>query len=90
MAAINTALADRVTSADDYRTKQRHLLAKTRHAAPFMASLSADIDIVREGTVVRVHCPCGDWPSVYQPAQLACCCNCGAIYEHVPIPEDAP
>jgi len=83
-----------VRTAAEYRAKQRQYIATARLAMPALnwrdPWLSLDHpDVLIASGKWLVWCACGNYPSVDPVARLACCFECGAIYEQLTMPIEA-
>lgn len=81
-------------SAADYRAKQKLYIAAARASMPALnwrdpwpATERPDV-LIAAGKWL-VPCACGNFPSVHPGWRLACCFECGAVYEDLVIPADA-
>lgn len=83
-----------VATPEHYRAFQADLLRRNRTAQPWanwpepFASVDAPTVYVGAGKWL-VRCVCGNCPSVDPDWRLACCAECGAIYEDLVMPADA-
>lgn len=75
-----------VNTPDDYREGARvqaHRVRKVSVPAPLPYP---DVELESDD-VLRLKCPCGNYPAVDPEWRLACCYACGLIYDDVTIPE---
>jgi hypothetical protein len=91
-----------VRSAADYRAMQRTYVQRLRAAHPHLSWLDPWVAPVEppedaadwwrvvtiSGGKYVVRCACGNRPSVDPNWRLACCFQCGAIYEGLEMPPD--
>lgn len=85
----------------EYRAAQTAYLRKLRVARPYLylgdphvVTPNPPVEVVHGKWIVRctqwrVDRVCGDLVSVHPDWQLGCCFACGAIYEHIEMPENA-
>jgi hypothetical protein len=80
-------------TADEYRAMQRRAITngKTQRPAlgwrePWVAPGAREAFV--SGGKWIVACDCGNGPSADRTWQLACCFECGAVYEVVVFPDD--
>jgi len=76
------------SSQEDYRLKQKIYIQQGRAARPELKWcdpwLSLDHpEVLIAGGKWLVFCGCGNYPSVDPGWRLACCFECGAIYENL-------
>lgn len=83
-----------VRTPDEYRALQQHVLDRLRAArptdaaSPWLATETPDV-YVSDGTWM-LRCSCGNCVAVDLDWRLGCCFECGARYESVDGPADAP
>jgi hypothetical protein len=71
---------------EEYREKQRQFIQKHFALTPRVAP--ANPPALLDGGALRVKCECGNYAVVDPDARLACCFQCGLVYEQIDIPED--
>lgn len=81
-------------SAADYKTKQRLYIANARRQYPALVWRDPWLALERPEVQILagkwlVWCACGNYPSVHPEWRLACCFECGAIYEDLVITAEA-
>jgi len=81
-----------VSTPEGYRALQTAALAAlaTRHlrraAQPWICLAPRTVYVAMGKWLLR--CVCGNAPAVDPEWRLACCLECGAIFEHVDVPDD--
>ncbi len=80
-------------TAEEYRAKQAAHLRQLRSGYPLSGfgephAVSEPIPAIVSGGRWVVMCPCGNAPSASPEWALACCFECGAVYEAVTFPAD--
>lgn len=84
-----------VESPEDYKVAQRTFIAKNRARSPSLnwhdpwLCLDDQPVVYVSGGSWILKCGCGNAPSVHPAWRLACCFECGAIYENLRLPPDA-
>ena len=68
----------------EYREKQRKSLAKQRKT-PRPSTEKPTVLVESNG--LRIKCECGEYPLVDEEWRMACCFNCGLVYDDLTIPE---
>lgn len=77
-----------VATEAEYRRKQKRVLTWTRTGKPHDSGIVVTPEMVfLENDIVKVICPCGDYPVVHPDWRLGLCFFCGETYTNVPIPE---
>jgi hypothetical protein len=83
-----------VRTAAEYRAKQRAYISNGRTQAPalnwrdpWLSTETTDVIILAGKWLC--WCTCGNYPSVHPDWRLACCFECGAVYENLSVPADA-
>lgn len=82
-----------VRTAEEYRAYQAHHIRQLQAARPVGPwgdphAVTDPIVAVISGGRWVVICVCGNAPSASPEWRLACCCECGRIYEAVSFPEN--
>lgn len=83
-----------VRSPAEYRQKQRMYIASARMQAPGLRWRDPWLSLEHPDVLIAagkwlVWCECGNYPSVHPEWRLACCFECGAIYEDLVVPPEA-
>jgi len=78
----------------EYRAKQRAYITNGRLSMPALNWRDPWLSLEKPEVVILAGkwicwCECGNYPSVHPEWRLACCFECGAIYEGLLVPEDA-
>lgn len=73
-----------VHTADEYRAAHRQFVARFRKR-PVIATVNPDVKV--DSGALRVKCACGNYPIVDPDWRLACCYECGLVYENLTISE---
>jgi hypothetical protein len=71
--------------AAEYREKQRLFIRKHFDLSPRVAAVNPPA--LLDGGALRIKCGCGNYAVVDPVARIACCFQCGLVYEQVQIPE---
>jgi hypothetical protein len=85
----------RVRTADDYRARQREHIQEGRRQYAALAWRDPWLCLDRPPVFISagkwlIECACGNCPSVAPEwGGLACCFECGAVYEGLEMPSDA-
>lgn len=77
-----------------YRQQQAQYIAQGRRRYPALRWRDPWVVVLNPAVVVEggkwlVPCACGNYPSVHPDWQLACCFECGAVYEGLVLPAEA-
>jgi hypothetical protein len=83
-----------VRDALEYRAKQRAYITNGRRTAPALNWRDPWLSLEKPEVLILAGkwicwCECGNYPSVHPLWRLACCFECGAIYEGLTMPADA-
>jgi hypothetical protein len=79
---------------EEYRALQRKFIKQGRIARPALAWSDPAVAPIAPPVFIAggkwvVRCLCANCPSVHPVWRLACCFECGAIYEDLQVPEAA-
>ena len=75
-----------VRDAAEYKAKQADFLRRNRRGVQPSAT-DAKPTVLDEPDAYRIKCSCGDYPTVDPDAKIACCFNCGLIYDGLELPK---
>lgn len=68
-----------------YRELHRLFIAKHFRLTPRVAPFNPPA--LLDGGALRIKCGCGNYAIVDPVGRIACCYQCGLVYENVEIPE---